>query len=231
MSEMSSIERGDAIEPGEPATVRRYRLVTRINHWVNAAAMTLMVLSGLSMFHPSLFFLTALFGGGQNTRAIHPWIGVVLVVSFILLIVQFWRANLWNRSDTAWVAHVGDLVMGHEEKMPEAGKFNAGQKFVFWAMVILVAVLFATGIVIWHQYFSHLTGIESKRLAVLTHSIAAVGAICVLILHVYAAIWVRGSFGAMIKGSVTAGWAWRHHRKWFRQLAAMTRGEQRQSGG
>jgi len=45
MSEMSSIERGDAIEPGEPATVRRYRLVTRINHWVNAAAMTLMVLS------------------------------------------------------------------------------------------------------------------------------------------------------------------------------------------
>jgi len=231
MSEASLIEPGDAIEAGEPPLVHRYRLETRVNHWVNAAAMTLMVLSGLSMFHPSLFFLTVLFGGGQNTRAIHPWIGVVLVLSFNLLIIRFWRANLWNRSDTAWVAHVGDLVLGHEEKMPEAGKYNAGQKFIFWAMVILIAILFATGIVMWDQYFSDLAGIQTKRLAVLAHSVAAVGAICVLILHVYAAIWVRGSFGAMIRGYVTAGWAWRHHRKWFRELAALTGGEQSRSGG
>jgi len=230
MNDTSPVERGDAIEPGEPPTVHRYRLETRINHWINAVAMILLVLSGLSMFHPSLFFLTVLFGGGQNTRAIHPWIGLVLVLSFILLIVQFWRANLWNRSDTAWVAHAGELVLGHEERMPEAGKYNAGQKFVFWAMVILITILFATGIVIWDQYFSDLTGIESKRLAVLAHSVAAIGAICVLILHVYAAIWVRGSFDAMIKGSVSAGWAWRHHRKWFRQLAAGATGQSRRSG-
>jgi formate dehydrogenase subunit gamma len=230
MSDITPIERGDAITPGEPPVVHRYRLETRINHWINAVAMTLMVLSGLSMFHPSLFFLTVLFGGGQNTRAIHPWIGVFLVLSFILLVTQFWRANLWNRSDTAWVAHSGDLMLGHEEKMPEAGKYNAGQKFIFWAMVILISVLFATGIVIWNQYFSDLTGIEFQRFAVLVHSVAAVGAIGVLILHVYAAIWVRGSFHAMISGSVSAGWAWRHHRKWFRQLAALAGGEQKRSG-
>jgi formate dehydrogenase subunit gamma len=39
-------------------------------------------------------------------------------------------------------------------------------------------------------------------------------------MHVYAAIWVRGSFDAMIKGKVTPGWAWRHHRKWLRGLTA-----------
>ena len=51
----------------------------RINHWITAACFVLLMLSGLSMFHPMLFFLSGLFGGGQWTRAIHPWIGIVLL--------------------------------------------------------------------------------------------------------------------------------------------------------
>ena len=54
----------------------------------------------------------------------------------------------------------------------------------------------------------------------LIHSVAAVVIICVWIIHVYAAIWVRGTIRAMTRGSVTGGWAWRHHRKWLRALAA-----------
>ena len=61
------------------------------------------MLSGLSMFHPMLFFLSGLFGGGQWTRAIHPWIGIVLLISYAGLIVQFWRDNIWNRDDIAWL--------------------------------------------------------------------------------------------------------------------------------
>jgi formate dehydrogenase subunit gamma len=54
----------------------------------------------------------------------------------------------------------------------------------------------------------------------LIHSLAAIAAILIWIIHVYAAIWVRGSMRAMTQGYVTPGWAWRHHRKWFRALAA-----------
>jgi formate dehydrogenase subunit gamma len=53
---------------------------------------------------------------------------------------------------------------------------------------------------------------------VLLHAAAAVAIICVWIVHVYAAIWVRGTIGAMTRGRVTGGWAWRHHRKWLREL-------------
>ena len=211
-------EPGDEIRPGNPPMVHRYRLHTRINHWITAITMVLLVLSGLAMFHPSLFFLSAIFGGGQNTRAWHPWLGVVLVVSFFFLFLQFWRANLWNRSDLTWTAHLGDLVTGHEEKMPEIGKFNAGQKFVFWVMALLILALFASGIVSWDQYFFGSTSIETKRLAILGHAIAAIFVILTLILHVYAGIWVRGSFDAMIRGWVSAGWAWRHHRLWLKAL-------------
>jgi formate dehydrogenase subunit gamma len=223
MSDPSLVEPGDEIHPGNPPTVSRYRAATRINHWVNAIAMVLLVVSGLAMFHPSMFFLTALFGGGEITRFIHPWIGLVLVVSFLLLFLQFWRGNLWNRTDLPWLAHMGDLLRGREEKMPEIGKYNAGQKFVFWVMALLILGMLATGIVIWDQYFYGLTSIPTKRLAVLTHSTLAIFVICVLVLHIYAAVWVRGSFGAMIKGHVTAGWAWRHHRQWYRQLVARLR--------
>ena len=73
---------------------------------------------------------------------------------------------------------------------------------------------------IWDQYFLTYTSIEVKRIAVLLHSLAAVVAILVFITHVYAAIWVRGSMRGMTQGYVTPGWAWRHHRKWLRRLAA-----------
>jgi cytochrome b subunit of formate dehydrogenase len=64
--------------------VRGHTVRARINHWITAISLVLLALSGLSLFHPSLFFLTGLFGGGQWTRAIHPWIGVVLFVSICL---------------------------------------------------------------------------------------------------------------------------------------------------
>ncbi|HTT85146.1 MAG TPA: formate dehydrogenase subunit gamma [Rhizomicrobium sp.] len=216
------LEPGDTIRPGNPPMVRRYRLGMRINHWITAITMVLLVFSGLAMFHPSLFFLSAIFGGGQNTRAWHPWFGVVLVVSFAVLFLQVWRANLWTRSDWDWTAHLGDLLAGREEKMPEIGKFNAGQKFVFWVMAFLILALFGSGIISWDRYFFDLTTVETKRIAILSHAIAAILVILTLILHVYAGIWVRGSFDAMIRGWVSAGWAWRHHRLWLRALMGRT---------
>ena len=197
----------------------RNTTATRINHWITGGCFVLLLLSGLSMFHPLLFFLSELFGGGQWTRAVHPWIGTVLLVSYAGLIVQFWRDNLWSADDIAWMREIQHVLVNEEEGVPEVARFNAGQKFVFWSMALLVPVLFVTGLVIWEVYFSPYTTIEQQRIAVLIHSLAAIAAIIVWIVHVYAAIWVKGSVRAMTQGWVTPGWAYRHHRKWFRRLA------------
>jgi formate dehydrogenase subunit gamma len=95
-------------------------------------------------------------------------------------------------------------------------RYNTSARLNHWvtaASLILLAV-------IWDQYFFAYTSIEVKRIAVLLHSLAAVVAILVFITHVYAAIWVRGTMAAMTRGSVTGGWAWRHHCKWLREEAA-----------
>ena len=203
-----------------PGSLSRYTTAARLNHWVTAACLILLALSGMSLFHPALFFLTALFGGGAYTRAVHPWIGCVLMASFALLFVRFWHHNLWLREDNTWLRKIRAVLANDEESAPEVGRYNAGQKLVFWSTSLLIVVLFVTGLVIWDQYFFGYTSIEQKRVAVLVHSLAAITAIMVWIAHVYAAIWVRGTVGAMTRGSVTGGWAWRHHRKWLREEAA-----------
>lgn len=207
------------IHPGSPVTVDRYSGAERANHWVTAVSLVLLAISGLAFFHPSLFFLSGLFGGGSAARMLHPWIGVLLFFSFTRLFLRFRRENLWKRDDTTWLAHVGDELSGHEERLPEVGKYNAGQKLVFWSMSALVLILIVTGVVIWDQYFYAYTSIPAKRIAVLVHALAAIVAILVVIVHVYAAFWVRGTLGAMTQGVVTGGWAWRHHRKWLKELA------------
>jgi formate dehydrogenase subunit gamma len=206
-----------------PITVDRYTAGARVNHWITAISLVLLALSGLALFHPSLFFLTDLFDGGQITRMVHPWIGVVLFFSFFGLFFRFVRLNLWNHSDTVWMLNLFTVLKNEEEEHEELvdiGKYNAGQKIVFWSMSILIIVLISSGLVMWDQYFYDFTTIEQKRIAVLVHSAAAVTAICVWIVHVYAAIWVRGTIRAMTRGYVTGGWAWRHHRKWLRELVA-----------
>jgi formate dehydrogenase subunit gamma len=115
------------------------------------------------------------------------------------------------------------VLAGHEERLPEVPRYNAGQKVIFWAMTLLILLLIATGLVIWERYFDIYTSIPLKRWAVFAHSMAGVLIISVWMLHVYASIWIRGTIRAMTRGTVTGGWAWRHHRRWLRELVARGR--------
>ena len=83
--------------------------------------------------------------------------------------------------------------------------------------------LISSGLVIWERYFGGLFSLTQQRIAMLVHAVAAIAAICVWIVHVYAAIWVQGTISAMTRGQVTGGWAWRHHRKWLRELVTSKR--------
>ncbi len=209
---------------GEHIRVRRYSGSARINHWIVAITFVLLLLSGLSLFHPSLYPLTALFGGGQTVRWLHPWMGVVLVVAFLGLFIRFFWQNLPEFTDFVWLARIRTSWQRGMHYLPEIGKYNAGQKFVFWSQFVLVGVLFVTGVGLWEAglgWFETQLGfkatIEQKRWAALIHATAAVLAIVIWIIHVYAAIWVRGTISAMTRGTVSGGWGWRHHRKWLRK--------------
>ena len=71
--------------------VERYTPKERGNHWIVALCFILAALSGLSLFHPALFFFSSLFGGGPWARILHPFIGVVMFLFFCITMVKFWR--------------------------------------------------------------------------------------------------------------------------------------------
>lgn len=204
-------------ESGHDVIVR-YRAPTRINHWIVAISFVLVALSGLSLFHPALFPLSMLFGGGPWTRILHPFIGLVMVVAFALLGGRMWRDNLLTANDVKWLMGIRDVLENKDEDLPPVGRFNAGQKLLFWSIIGCLSALLLTGFVIWRAYFSHYFPIGFIRLSVLAHALFGWVLICAIVVHIYAAIWIKGSVKAMTRGKVSYGWAFKHHRDWFRQV-------------
>jgi formate dehydrogenase subunit gamma len=202
----------------EKLEIVRYRAGTRINHWIVAISFVLLALSGLALFHPALFWLSNLFGGGPWTRILHPFIGVFMVLAFSLLAIKFWGDNRLQSRDWQWLRQIKDVVNNREENLPEVGRYNAGQKLLFYTIIVCLIALLLSGIVIWRAYFSLYFSIEVIRFASLLHAFSGFVLICAIIVHIYAAIWVKGSIRAMTRGTVSPGWAWKHHRAWFREI-------------
>ena len=204
-------------EPERRAMLERYSANVRTNHWIVALLFVLAALSGLALFHPALYWLSALFGGGPWTRILHPFVGVLMTIAFVLLAAAVFKDNLMEPRDRLWLRRFGDVLRNREDELPEVGRYNAGQKLIFFVFVVTLVGLLLSGIVIWRQYFSGLFPLGAVRFASLAHAFFAFVLVIAIIVHVYAAIWVKGSLQAMIRGRVSAGWAFKHHRAWFRE--------------
>ena len=198
--------------------ILRYFAGERVNHWLTAITFIMLAFSGLALFHPAAFGLTQLFGGPVWTRILHPFLGLFLFLSFTSLALRLWRHNLLTADDLAWLLRLKLVLRNQEEGLPKVGRYNAGQKLLFWTMVLTIGFLLVTGIVIWRPWFADYFPIEIIRFSALIHALSAALIITGIIVHIYAAIWIRGTLGAMIHGTVSQNWARKHHPLWFDQI-------------
>ena len=195
----------------------RYSAGQRSNHWAVVTCFVLAAVSGFALFHPALFWLTALVGGPQWARILHPYLGIAMFVLFLGLFLAFVGANIWRKEDSAWLGSAGKLVSeGNAADMPPVGKYNGGQKLVFWLFALCLIVLLVTGALFWQAWFAPSVPIWLQRIAVVLHALAAFGLVLTVVVHAYAAIWVKGTVQAMTRGTVSAGWARHHHPLWYR---------------
>lgn len=188
-------------------TILRYTANQRTNHWLVAILFFMAGLSGLALFHPSLFWLSNLFGGGPWTRILHPFMGVAMFVLFLGLVLRFWRANFFIDNDWKWMRRIDRVLVNDEESVPPVGKYNAGQKLLFWTLLLCMLGLLFTGLVIWRAYFSAYFGISVIRWAMLLHALAGFILVLSIIIHIYAGLWIKGSVDAMMHGWVSRAWA------------------------
>lgn len=203
--------------------LQRYADGERMNHWAIVLLFLGAGLSGLAFFHPGLYFLSALFGGGAWARILHPYMGVLMALGFAVLAARLWRENLLDPIDKAWLRMAGTMLHGDKSRLPPVGKYNGGQKVIFWIMVASLAALLLTGFLFWQPWFAPSFPVLAKRIAVLVHAAAAVGLILAVVVHVYAAIWVKGTVRAMTRGTVTEAWARDNHPLWHQEATQARR--------
>lgn len=200
----------------DPKDLPRYSAEERANHWMVGISFILLALSGLAFFHPAFFPLTQLFGGPVWARILHPYIGVLMSVSFLAMFFRFRHLNVMTETDKEWLSRVREMVDGDDHNMPEQGKYNGGQKMMFWALVVCMALMAVSGLVMWRAWFD--LPVMLVRFASVIHAATGAVMIALIMVHVYAAIWVKGTVRAMWYGTVTRAWAKQHHRGWYRQV-------------
>ena len=129
-----------------------------------------------------------------------------------------------NKEDIKWGKNIGKVLKN--EEAGDVGQYNLGQKGVYWVVTICLLALVVTGVIMWRPFFADYFPIPVYRAAILIHSLSAIGLILMIVVHAYAAIWVKGSVRAMVEGWVTRGWARKHHPRWYRELVAKEKQQQ-----
>lgn len=151
-------------------------------------------------------------------RILHPFFGVMIFIVLMFMFVRFVHHNIPDKQDLPWIKGIVEVLKGNEHKVADVGKYNAGQKMMFWSIMSLILVLLITGVIIWRPYFAHYFSINIVRWSLLIHATAAIVLIHAILIHMYMAFWVKGSIKGMIEGKVSRRWAKKHHPRWYREV-------------
>ncbi|MGH9786455.1 MAG: formate dehydrogenase subunit gamma [Terriglobia bacterium] len=198
----------------------RYSFLERVVHWIAGGSYVFLLISGLAFFSPRLYWLATLLGGGPTARSWHPWAGVL----FSLAVV--WMHRMWSRdmrltaADRAWSKTLGHYIRNEDDQVAPAGRFNAGQKQLFWLMYFGGLLLLVSGILLWGTESIPWSWRALRSVAILLHVAGALFTIGGFIVHVYmGAFVVDGGWRAITQGYVSEGWAKAHHRLWWNEIA------------
>jgi len=203
--------------------VLRYTFLERVVHWIAGGSYVFLLLTGLAFFSPYLYWLATLFGGGPTVRAWHPWVGLLFSAA-VLRMHRMWSHDMRRTApDRAWSKTLLHYIRNEDERVAPAGRFNAGQKQLFWLMVLGGITLLVSGVILWGTEYIPWSWRALRSVAVLVHVVVALLTIGGFIVHVYmGAFVVDGGWRAITRGDVSEAWARAHHRLWWNEIAGGT---------
>ncbi len=193
----------------------RYPFGERLVHASAAVSYVYLLLTGLAFWSPAFYWLAIVLGGGYLSRVLHPWAGVVFALVVARMFVM-WRSQMrTTAADREWRGAMTHYVRNEDDQVPATGKFNFGQKQLFWVMTWAALVLLVSGIVLWVPHWFPAALAWVREVAILTHAIAALVTMGAFIVHLYMGLFVvPGGLHAIVHGDVTEAWARHHHALW-----------------
>lgn len=201
----------------------RFTFSERFNHWMTATSFILLALTGVNyIFGKRLLFPLigpdAFATWSQWAKYIHNFVSWPFMVGLVFMILFWIRDNIPDRTDIRWLREFGGFVSG---KHPPARRFNAGQKLIFWSVVLGGTALSISGVILLFPFT--VAGIEGMQIAQYIHAVVGVGLIAVILAHIYiGSIGMEGAYDAMGSGEVDLGWAKTHHSLWVEEEQART---------
>jgi len=197
-------------------TIVRFTSFERFVHWMTATCFIVLAISGLNVTfgRPLLLPLIgheAFSEWSQWAKYAHNYLSFPFTIGVVLIFLMWVAGNIPNKVDVDWLKRGGGIV-GHDH--PSADRFNAGQKAIYWIVVIGGGLVAATGYELMFPFY--LSGIEGMQLAQVVHSIVAMLFMAVMMAHIYiGTIGMEGAFEAMGSGTVDVNWAREHHNRWL----------------
>ena len=204
-------------------TIVRFNSFERFVHWMTATCFIVLAISGLNITfgRPLLLPLIgyeAFSEWSQWAKYAHNFLSFPFTIGVVLIFLMWIAGNIPNRVDVDWVKRGGGIV-GHDH--PPAYRFNAGQKAIYWIVVIGGGLVAATGYVLMFPFY--LSDIGGMQVAQIVHSIVAMLFMAAMLAHIYSGtIGMEGAFEAMGSGTVDVNWAAEHHSLWLEEQNART---------
>jgi formate dehydrogenase subunit gamma len=199
--------------------VLRYTFPERMTHWLAAGSYLYLLATGLAFWSPWMFWVAVVLGGGQLSRMLHPWAGLIFVGS-LLRMYQMWSKQMgFETVDREWWKSLHYYIRNQDDKMPPAGRYNAGQKMLFWSFFYAGMVLLLSGLVLWFTDSLPWSLRWLRYASVILHPIAALVTIGNFMIHIYMGVFAeRGAFGSVIRGDVSLTFAKRYHPGWYDEI-------------
>ena len=196
----------------------RHRLSSRVIHWTVALFFFVCLFTGLPIWTPLFGWLATLFGGLSVCRWLHPWSGVVFSVASLVMFVHWFSDMKLSGNDREFLTPGGFVrYFRYQGDDAGVGKYNGGQKLLFWAAALGALALLLSGIVIW---FPEPFGHGLRQAGYVVHDVAFILFFAMIIGHVYLGTAAEpGTFQAMTGGTVTKEWARLHHPGWYREIS------------
>ena len=206
------------------AKVPRFNSFERFSHWLTAATFVVLGLTGLNITFGKLLLLPiigpeAFTSFSEAAKYVHNFVSFAFVVGLVLIVVMWMKDNIPRKVDIVWLKEGGGFI---RSKHPTAGRFNAGEKLVFWFALGAGAAVSVSGYLLLFPFY--VTNIAGMQIAQVVHSIIAVLFIAIIIAHIYiGTLGMEGAFEAMSTGSVDLNWAKEHHGLWLEEEIAKGR--------
>jgi len=204
--------------------IQRFSDLDRLAHWTVAISFVVLAITGLIISFGQYLLLPVtgywLFSWiAALAKNLHNFVAPVFLLSLPVFIVLFIRDNLPRLYDVQWLMKFGGMLSKSGEHIP-TGRFNAGEKALFWGLVCLFSVvLCVSGVVMLFPNFNQ--GRSIMQVANVTHVVCALLAIAMACFHIYlGTIGMKGAYDAMRTGYVDETWAKEHHQIWYDEVRA-----------